>query len=67
MALILIYILAAEPAPSISRHDNIEKPREPRELSLDDLFRKTKATPVLYYLPNTDIVAKEKLKAIQNL
>lgn len=39
-------------------------PAKPKEISLDDLFRKTKAHPPLYYLPNTDQEAKLKLEKL---
>ncbi|KAI8640417.1 hypothetical protein BD408DRAFT_419865 [Parasitella parasitica] len=38
---------------------------KPREISLDDLFRKTKSLPHLYYLPNTEQEAKIKLEKLQ--
>ncbi|KAK4509480.1 uncharacterized protein ATC70_007832 [Mucor velutinosus] len=37
---------------------------KPKEISLDDLFRKTKSLPPLYYLPNTDQEAKLKLEKL---
>lgn len=36
-----------------------------KEISLDDLFKKTKSLPRLYYLPNTDQEAKIKLDKLQ--
>lgn len=37
-----------------------------KEISLDDLFKKTKSLPQLYYLPNTDQEAKIKLEKLQH-
>ncbi|CAO0799806.1 unnamed protein product [Mucor circinelloides] len=40
-------------------------PSKPKEISLDDLFRKTKSLPQLYYLPNTDQEARLKLEKLR--
>ncbi|KAI7902502.1 uncharacterized protein BX663DRAFT_511269 [Cokeromyces recurvatus] len=58
---------SSEPV-SQAREVRIEGSRQKqKELSLDDLFRKTKALPHLYYLPNTDEEAKIKLEKLQRL
>lgn len=41
--------LAAQAAPATTREEVQERKKD---VSLDDLFRKTKALPHLYYLPN---------------
>ncbi|KAL4578005.1 hypothetical protein LXL04_014120 [Taraxacum kok-saghyz] len=38
---------------------------EPPIVTLDDLFRKTRATPRIYYLPLTDEQVAEKMKAVK--
>ncbi|KAI8062373.1 uncharacterized protein B0P05DRAFT_556695 [Gilbertella persicaria] len=59
---------AAEPTVTQStREIQIERKEKPRDLSLDELFRKTKALPHLYYLPNSDQEAKIKLEKLQQI
>ncbi|CEP06952.1 hypothetical protein, partial, partial [Parasitella parasitica] len=55
---------AAEPTISPTASKSPLANTAPREISLDDLFRKTKALPQLYYLPNTDQEAKMKLEKL---
>lgn len=59
--------LAAEPVASMSRQGHVEPVQEPKERTLEDLFRKTKALPPLYYLPVSDKEAKIKLDQLQNV
>lgn len=59
----------AHPPPTHEHTRSIPSPSnttttKPKEISLDDLFRKTKALPPLYYLPNTDQEAKLKLERL---
>ncbi|KAI8061911.1 hypothetical protein BDF21DRAFT_131797 [Thamnidium elegans] len=58
---------AAEPVATMSRHVHVEAVQEPKERTLEDLFRKTKALPHLYYLPVSDEEAKIKLNKLQNV
>ncbi|KAI9470821.1 MAG: hypothetical protein EXX96DRAFT_653899 [Benjaminiella poitrasii] len=58
---------SSEPTPQV-REVRVEPPRQKqKELSLDDLFRKTQTLPHLYYLPNTDEEAKVNLEKLQKL
>jgi hypothetical protein len=67
-SVLTLTILAAEPtSTSLSREVRIERTQKPKDLSLDELFRKTAALPHLYYLPNTDEEAKAKLARLQNI
>lgn len=60
--------IAVEPVSNNARQITINKEVEqPKERSLDDLFRKTEALPHLYYLPVSDEEAKIKLNSIQKL
>ncbi|KAI8883676.1 hypothetical protein K501DRAFT_218903 [Backusella circina FSU 941] len=54
---------AATPAVTASRTPTptTEKAQSDSNLALEDLFKKTKALPALYYLPVSEEVAKERL------
>ncbi|KAG1140936.1 hypothetical protein G6F37_006120 [Rhizopus arrhizus] len=58
---------AASPSekPKPIHQENIREER--RGLSLEDLFRKTKATPHLYYLPVSEEEAKVKMNQLKSL
>jgi hypothetical protein len=59
--------IAASPSekPKPIHQENIREER--RGLSLEDLFRKTKAAPHLYYLPVSEEEAKVKMNQLKSL
>ncbi|KAI8377375.1 hypothetical protein BD560DRAFT_390921 [Blakeslea trispora] len=60
---------AAEPVTQASRevHIGTRQERPARDLSLDELFKKTNTLPHLYYLPNTDEEAKAIMEKLQHI
>ncbi|KAG1440958.1 hypothetical protein G6F56_011699 [Rhizopus delemar] len=58
---------AASPVEKSANTGSEKVREEKRGVSLDDLFRKTKTVPHLYYLPVSDEEAKAKANQIKNL
>ncbi|CAI9777633.1 unnamed protein product [Fraxinus pennsylvanica] len=55
--------LPARERPNLPPPPPLAEKVDPPIVTLDDLFRKTKATPRIYYLPLSDELVAEKLKA----
>ena len=57
-------IISDDPAAVPGQQDQAPEPQQPPTLSLDQLFKKTKAAPSIYWLPaSVERQAKNKARA----